>query len=258
MKAGGATKADASALIAALGIEITRPDLLQLALTHPSALAVGRPRRAKKSAGKAAEGKPAEARAEPQSLRSADNQRLEFLGDRVLGLVISEMLFTAFPDEDEGALARRLAALVRQDGLDQVAREIELGKYLLLSRGEEEGGGRKNPAILADACEALIGALYLDGGLEMARRFIERHWRSKMDAEAKPPQDAKTTLQEWAQAAGLALPLYTVVKSEGPPHDPVFEVSVSVAGQKPVTARGRSKRAAEQAAARGLLDQVGR
>jgi ribonuclease-3 len=258
MKAGGAAKADVSALIAALGIEVTRPDLVQLALTHPSALAAGRPRRAKKAAGKTAEGKSAEAKGEPPLPLSADNQRLEFLGDRVLGLVISEMLFTAFPDEDEGALARRLAALVRQDGLDQVAREIELGKYLLLSRGEEEGGGRKNPAMLADACEALIGALYLDGGLEMARRFIERHWRPKMDAEAKPPQDAKTTLQEWAQAAGLALPLYTVVKSEGPPHDPVFEVSVSVTGQKPVTARGRSKRAAEQAAARGLLDQVGR
>jgi ribonuclease-3 len=261
MKVGGATKADVSALIAALGIEITRADLLQLALTHPSALAGGRPRRAKKTAGKTA-GKAAakapERKAEPPSPPAADNQRLEFLGDRVLGLVISEMLFTAFPGEDEGALARRLAALVRQDSLDQVAREIELGQYLLLSRGEEEGGGRNNPAILADACEALIGALYLDSGLETARRFIERHWRPKMNAEAKPPQDAKTTLQEWAQAAGLALPLYTVVKSEGPPHDPVFEVSVSVAGQKPVTARGRSKRAAEQAAARGLLDQVGR
>ncbi|HEY4162782.1 MAG TPA: ribonuclease III [Dongiaceae bacterium] len=240
-----------SVLIEALGIEFARPELLHLALTHPSAVAVGRPRRVKKIVGKVLEIRP-----EPQS-RSNDNQRLEFLGDRVLGLVISEMLFNAFPGEDEGALARRLAALVRQDGLDKVAREIELGKYLLLSRGEEEGGGRENPAILADACEALIGALYLDGGLEVARLFIERHWRPQMDAEAKPPQDAKTTLQEWAQAGGLALPLYTVVKSEGPPHDPVFEVAVSVAGQKPVTARGRSKRAAEQAAARGLLDQVG-
>lgn len=266
MKTSGAAKAEMGGLISALGYTFSQSELLKLALTHPSAVTLGRPRRGKTSAGKPPASR-SESRGEPRGEPlgeplagdhpSVDNQRLEFLGDRVLGLVISEMLFTAFPREDEGALARRLAALVRQDSLDQVAREIELGQYLALSRGEEEGGGRENPAILADACEALIGALYLDGGLDAGRRFIERHWRPKMDAEAKPPQDAKTTLQEWAQAGGLALPLYTVVKSEGPPHDPVFEVAVSVTGQKPFAARGRSKRAAEQAAARGLLDQVG-
>ncbi|MDQ7250750.1 ribonuclease III [Dongia sedimenti] len=230
-------------LMAALDYTFQDPELLRIALLHPSAVSTGRGKRSKKPADKVG--------------RSADNQRLEFLGDRVLGIVIAEMLFRAFPDEDEGALARRLAALVRQDSLDTVAREIALGRYLTISRGEDEGGGRDNPAILADACEALIGAVYLDGGLEAARSFVERHWRPKMDAEAKPPQDAKTALQEWAQAAGLALPLYTVVKSEGPPHDPVFEVEVTVAGQEPASARGRSKRAAEQAAARQLLDRVG-
>jgi ribonuclease-3 len=231
-------------LMTDLGIAFHDPDLLRIALTHPSAVTIGRPRRGAKPGTKRTE-------------RGADNQRLEFLGDRVLGLVVSEMLFRAFPFEDEGALARRLAALVRQDGLDAVAREIGLGRYLTISRGEAEGGGRDNPAILADACEAVIGALYLDGGLEAARSFIERNWQPKMAAEENPPMDAKTALQEWAQAAGLALPLYTVVKSEGPPHDPVFEVEVSVAGQDPVRARGRSKRAAEQAAARFLLDRVG-
>lgn len=241
-KAGG--ESDLLTLAATLGHEFKDPTLLKTAVTHPSAIATARPRRGRKTKAEDMEASP-------------DNQRLEFLGDRVLGLVISEMLFQAFPNEDEGALARRLAALVKQDSLDIVGREIELGRYLILSRGEEDGGGRDNPATLADACESVIGALYLDGGLETARRFVERYWRPKMAAEAKPPQDAKTALQEWAQAAGLALPRYTVVKSEGPPHDPVFEVAVSVAGQEPASARGRSKRAAEQAAARSLLDRVG-
>jgi ribonuclease-3 len=234
---------DLRELTAALDFTFNDPELLRVALLHPSAVSTGRGRRSKKL--------------EPWIGRGADNQRLEFLGDRVLGIVVAEMLFRAFPDEDEGALARRLAALVRQDSLDAVAREISLGRYLTISRGEEEGGGRDNPAILADACEALIGAIYLDSGLETARTFVERHWRPKMNAEEKPPQDAKTALQEWAQAAGLALPLYTVVKSEGPPHDPVFEVEVTVAGHLPASARGRSKRTAEQAAARQLLDRVG-
>jgi ribonuclease-3 len=244
MTGGGITakrevQPDLRDLMAALDYSFKDPELLGMALMHPSAVSTGRGKRAKK----------------PD--RIADNQRLEFLGDRVLGIVVAEMLFRAFPDEDEGALARRLAALVKQDSLDAVAREIALGRYLTISRGEEEGGGRTNPAILADACEALMGAIYLDGGLEAARSFVERHWAPKMNAEAKPPQDAKTALQEWAQAAGLALPLYTVVKSEGPPHDPVFEVEVTVAGQEPASARGRSKRAAEQAAAKQLLGRVG-
>lgn len=237
------TGSDLRDLMTVLDYAFSDPELLRVALMHPSALSTGRGKLRKKL--------------DPRTVRGADNQRLEFLGDRVLGIVVAEMLFRAFPDEDEGALARRLAALVKQDSLDAVAREIALGRYLTISRGEEEGGGRDNPAILADACEALIGAIYLDGGLEAARVFVERHWRPKMNAEAKPPQDAKTALQEWAQAAGLALPLYTVVKSEGPPHDPVFEVEVTVAGQEPASARGRSKRAAEQAAAKRLLDRVG-
>jgi ribonuclease-3 len=242
---GGGTTArreiapDLRDLMTALDYAFKDPELLRVALMHPSAVSTGRGKLRKKTE------------------RGADNQRLEFLGDRVLGIVVAEMLFRAYPDEDEGALARRLAALVKQDSLDAVAREIALGRYLTISRGEEEGGGRANPAILADACEALMGAIYLDGGLEAARVFVERHWRPKMDAEAKPPQDAKTALQEWAQAAGLALPLYIVVKSEGPPHDPVFEVEVTVAGHAPASARGRSKRAAEQAAAKRLMDRVG-
>jgi len=206
MTGGGTTakreiEPDLGDLMTALDYGFKDPELLRVALMHPSAVSIGRGKRSKKIE------------------RGADNQRLEFLGDRVLGIVVAEMLFRAFPDEDEGALARRLAALVRQDSLAAVARECALGGYLTISRGVAGGGGRDNPAILAEAGAALIGAIYLDGGLETARVFVERHWRPKMDAEAKPPQDAKTALQEWAQAAGLALPLYTVVKSEGPPHD---------------------------------------
>src|SRR5262245_40082226 len=153
------TGPDLRDLMAALDYAFKDPELLRIALMHPSALSTGRGKRSKKQE------------------RGADNQRLEFLGDRVLGIVVAEMLFRAFPDEDEGALARRLAALVRQDSLDAIAREIDLGRYLVLSRGEEEGGGRDNPATLADACESVIGALYLDGGLETARRFVEHYWR---------------------------------------------------------------------------------
>jgi ribonuclease-3 len=241
-----ATLKDLSALI---GHAFARPELLEMAITHPSATGRGRPKGVKRSPAQRKAGAKATA-------KLADNQRLEFLGDRVLGLIVAEMLFAAFPVEDEGALAKRLAALVRQEGLAQVAREMGLGRFLTLSRGEEESGGRDNPATLADACEAVIGALYLDGGIPAARGFIERHWQPMMSAEAIPPQDAKTALQEWAQAAGLSLPHYAVIRSEGPPHDPVFEVEASVSGHGPARGTGRSKRAAEQAAARELLSAV--
>ncbi|MEM9684181.1 MAG: ribonuclease III, partial [Pseudomonadota bacterium] len=128
-----------------------------------------------------------------------DYERLEFLGDRVLGLVVTEMLMAAFPDEREGALAKRLAALVRQETLAAVARDIDLGRHVRLSRGEAEGGGRENDAILSDVCEAVIAAIYRDGGLEAAASFVDRHWRERLQASDAPPQDAKTTLQEWAQ-----------------------------------------------------------
>ena len=164
----------------------------------------------------------------------------------MLGLIVAEMLFAAFPDEDEGALAKRFAALVRQEGLAAVALKLGLGNFLTLSKGEEDSGGRDNPATLAD----------LDAGLEAARIFIERHWQPMMSAELLPPKDAKTELQEWAQAAGLHLPRYTVVRSDGPPHDPVFEVAAAVEGRPPATGAGRSKRAAEQVAARELLSRL--
>ncbi len=166
------------------------------------------------------------------------------------------MLLAGFPDEDEGALAKRFAALVRRESLAEVARRIDLARYVEMSKGEEGGGGRSNPTLQADAVEAVIAALYLDGGLAVAEAFVRRHWGPMMEAVAVPPQDAKTRLQEWAQGAGNPLPAYTTVGVEGPAHGPTFAVEVRVAGCRPVAAKGSSKRAAEQAAAALLLAGV--
>ena len=183
-------------------------------------------------------------------------ERLEFLGDRVLGLVVAEMLYRAFPQEPEGLLARRHAALVRQDSLAIVAGQLDLAGHLRLSPGEEEGGGRSNPAILADVAEAILGAIYLDGGLGAARQLIERFWQPLLEADQRPPQDNKTALQEWAQGSGRPLPSYVETERSGSAHEPLFTVRVLVEGEEPAEGRGRSKRAAEQAAAGALLERV--
>jgi len=188
--------------------------------------------------------------------RVSSYERLEFLGDRVLGLVIADMLFHHFPQEPEGLLARRHAVLVSQDSLARVAEDLELAAHLRLSAGEEEGGGRSNPATLADVCEALLGALYLDGGLTAARALIERLWRPLLEADQQPPQDNKTALQEWAQGAGLSLPHYLDADRSGSDHEPLFTVRVIVEGEPPAEGQGRSKRAAAQAAAGALLERI--
>jgi ribonuclease III len=184
------------------------------------------------------------------------NERLEFLGDRVLGLVIAELLFARFADEGEGALSQRHAGLVRRETLAEVGAELGIGDWLVLSRSEEEGGGRSNPAILADALEAVIGALHLDGGLQSAAAFIRAHWERRLSDMRGPPRDAKTALQEWTQSRGLGLPDYRVMRTSGPAHAPTFEVAVSLADIGSATAAGGSKRAAEQAAAEQLLARL--
>jgi ribonuclease III len=183
-------------------------------------------------------------------------ERLEFLGDRVLGLIVAEMLYRMFPQEDEGALARRFAELVRRESIARISAGIGLGRHLRLAASEAGSGGRDNPALLADAGEAVIAALYLDGGLEAARRFVEPAWQPLVAEEIKPPQDAKTALQEWAQGQGLALPAYTLVSTAGPAHEPRFEVEVRVEGHGKATGSGKSKRAAEQAAAAAILGRI--
>jgi ribonuclease III len=189
--------------------------------------------------------------------RAGSYQRLEFLGDHVLGLVISDMLFRAFPKADEGELSRRLADLVRKETCAEIARAIDLGTAIRLGASEANAGGRKRPAILADVCEALIGAVYVDGGYAAAEALVGRLWESRLRTTAPPLRDPKTELQEWAQARGLPTPAYREVARSGPDHDPEFRVAVQLPHLAPAEGLGRSKRAAEQAAAAAMMAREG-
>ncbi|NQU56941.1 MAG: ribonuclease III, partial [Rhodospirillales bacterium] len=189
--------------------------------------------------------------------RDQTNQRLEFLGDRVLGLVIAGMIYETFPGEEEGAMARRHTALVRKEALARVAQSLDLGNYILMADSEEDSGGRDNDALLADTCEAIIAALFMDGGLGTAEAFIRRNWTALMSEDLTPPKDAKTTLQEYVQSKGMNLPNYREVSREGPPHDPVFTIEVSIDNGEAQTGSGRSKRQAEQLAASAMLAHLG-
>lgn len=218
----------AAELEPALGHKFATPALLARALTHPSA-----------------DGAP-----------TRNNQRLEFLGDRVLGLVVASLLFRRFPAEPEGSLARRFSALVRGQTLARLARALGLGRALVLGASEAESDGRDKPASLANAFEAVIAALYLDGGFAVAERFVLRQIEPLVDEATPPPKDPKTALQEWAQARKKGRPAYQIVTISGEPHAPRFEVEVTLAGQAPARAGGASKREAEQAAAQALLDRL--
>lgn len=211
-----------------LGHRFADPSLLTRALTHASA------------GGRA----------------KSDNERLEFLGDRILGMVIAEALFRAFPKDDEGALTKRLVQLVKAEALAQIADEIGLAALLRTDFGDSATAKRSSPAALADAVEALIAALYLDGGLEVARRFIERQWGQRVTSAPMPPRDTKTALQEWALARALPLPRYEVVGRDGPDHAPIFTIKALVEGKGEATASGASKKLAEQAAAGQLLQRL--
>lgn len=189
--------------------------------------------------------------------RAGSYQRLEFLGDHVLGLIISEMLFRTFPKANEGELSRRLADLVRGETCAEIARSIELGEAIHLGSSEAQAGGRGRTAILADVCEALIGAVFLDGGYPSAAHVIERLWGERLRAPMRPLRDPKTVLQEWAQSRGLPTPAYREVERKGPHHDPEFRVAVELPALAPAEGIGRSKRAAEQAAAAAMLTREG-
>ncbi len=221
---------------ALLGYRFTRPDLLREALTHRSAAPPARGMR-QKGAG--------------------SNERLEFVGDRVLGLLIAEWLAERFPREQEGELGRRLALLVSQPVLAVIADTAGLPAVLAVAPGESRAGVRRRATVLADAVEAVIGALYLDGGIETARVFVRAAWNDVMCGQEVPPKDAKTALQEWAQGRGHPLPAYLVASREGPSHAPVFVITVTVAGQTG-TGTGAAKRAAEQEAATDLLGKLTR
>jgi ribonuclease-3 len=186
------------------------------------------------------------------------NERLEFLGDRVLGLVIAERLHALYPRDTEGALALKLNALVRKEACAAAAEAAGLSDHLILANSETASGGRKKAVILAGACEAVIAALYLDGGMDAARAFIERYWAHAFETLNDDMRDAKTALQEWAQARkGGGAPVYRLAKRDGPDHAPQFEVEVSVSGEEPALGQGGSKREAEQAAAKTMMQRLG-
>ncbi len=187
---------------------------------------------------------------------SINNERIEFLGDRVLNLVMAHTLFEQFPSENEGALAKKHSALVQGKMLAAVGHTINLGDFLIMSDAERQSGGAENENIVSDAMEALLGAVFLDGGLESARDIIIRLWDKYILSPIEAHQDSKTELQEWVQARGLPLPEYEIIGRTGPDHAPVFEIEVSVQGHNPVQAVGSSRRQAEKEAARRMMIQV--
>ena len=187
-----------------------------------------------------------------------DNERLEFLGDRVLGLAIVEMLTQQFPKANEGELARRYNGLVNGVMCAKVGRELEIGPFLILSESEAESGGRDKDTILADAVEAILGGAFLDGGYEKSRAVVIKLWDKQVVGKAKKvTADAKSALQEWAQGQGMSRPEYTEVSRTGPDHAPLFISEVKVKGKSAARGEGNSKRAAEQAAAAELLQREG-
>jgi ribonuclease-3 len=187
----------------------------------------------------------------------SDNERLEFIGDRVLGLAIAELLNKRFPDGSEGDLARRYNRLVRGEACAKVARAIGLGSYLILSDSEAGTGGRAKNTILADAMEAVLGAIFLDGDFKPARTVVCRLWENLLGDLPVAGVDPKSALQEWVQGQGLALPQYVEIERKGPDHEPRFTSEVRISGKEPAQGEGASKRAAEQAAARVLLEREG-
>lgn len=216
-----------------IGYQFADKRLLEGALTHPSAGSV-----------------------DAVAALGAGYERLEFLGDRVLGLIVAELLLERFPKDNEGALSKRSVALVRKEALIDVAREIRIGQAMVLSSGSGRAYARQKETAAADGVEALIGAIFQDGGYKAAAAFVRHWWTPLLKRYEAPPKDPKTTLQEWAQARALALPVYTVIGSEGPAHQPVFVVEVKLDKVGAERASGRSKRIAETAAATALLARV--
>lgn len=216
-----------------LGHEFANPSLCETALTHKSWLNEA----------------PAAAR--------GNNERLEFLGDAVLTLAVSDMLMRRFPEATEGNLSKTRAVMVSESGLAQVAEDLDLGAWIFLGRGEEQAGGRARPSILADALEALLGAVYLDGGFGAARAVIERLFQRKLaTAELGARLDFKSRLQERSQALMQQAPRYAVVGQEGPDHDKTFRVAISLGGEELGQASGKSKKEAEQSAAALALEKL--
>jgi ribonuclease III len=229
-KAGA--RAAAAALEARIGHKFADPTLLATAFTHVSAL-------------------------KPARKRGDSYQRLEFLGDHVLGLIVSDMLYRAFPNANEGELSKRLADLVRKETCADVATSLALVDDIKLGAVGAGAGARLRKSVLGDICEAVIGAIFLDGGYAAAAQFVERNWTERMRTPRQPLRDPKTVLQEWAQGKGLPTPVYREVERTGPHHDPQFRVAVDLPGLAPAEGVGGSKRAAEKVAASVMIAREG-
>jgi ribonuclease-3 len=221
-----------AALEARIGHKFTDATLLATAFTHVSALKAARK-------------------------RSESYQRLEFLGDHVLGLIVSDMLYRAFPNADEGELSKRLSELVRKESCADVAKQLGLTDDIKLGAVGAGAGARLRISVLGDICEAVIGAVYLDGGHAAAAEFVGRNWTERMKKPRRPLRDPKTVLQEWAQGKGLPTPVYREVERTGPHHDPQFRVAVDLPGLEPAEGVGGSKRAAEKVAASVMIEREG-
>src|SRR4051794_5724069 len=225
-------KAAVAAIEARIGHKFANADLLITAFTHVSALKTARK-------------------------RGDSYQRLEFLGDHVLGLVVSDMLYRAYPRADEGELSKRLADLVRKESCADVAKSLGLLDDIKLGAVGAGAGARLRKSVLGDICEAGIGAIYLDGGYAAASQFVERNWLERMRKPRRPLRDPKTVLQEWAQSKGLPTPVYREIERTGPHHDPQFRVAVDLPGLAPAEGVGGSKRAAEKVAASVMIEREG-
>jgi ribonuclease III len=233
----------------AIGYTFKNRDLFSHALTHASV------RSAKPMPGKAKpdKAKPGRKTGAPAPVSTHDNERLEFLGDRVLGLAIAELLWSTYPSDSEGQLAKRFNGLVRGETCAAIGRTIDLGPFLILSGSEADSGGRAKDTILADAVEALLGALFIEAGFDKAREVVRRLWLPLLDDMPEATTDPKSALQEWAQGQGLPLPRYAEVTRQGPDHAPHFVSEVRAPGHPPARGEGPSKRIAEQAAATAML-----
>jgi ribonuclease-3 len=230
--AKSSAKAATSAIEQRIGHKFANPNLLMTAMTHVSAL-------------------------KPSRKRGESYQRLEFLGDHVLGLIVSDMLYRAFPNADEGELSKRLADLVRKESCADVAKSLGLAEDIKLGAVGPGAGARLRKSVLGDICEAVIGAVFLDGGYPAASEFVERNWTERMRKPRLPLRDPKTVLQEWAQGKGLPTPVYREVERTGPHHDPQFRVAVDLPGLAPAEGVGGSKRAAEKVAASVMIEREG-
>jgi len=231
-------RADAVAeLVRRIGHDFRDPRLLERALTHASVGEGGSPQTSK---------------------APRDNERLEFLGDRVLGLLVADRLHGDFPEADEGQLSSRLHSLVDKHACGRVGARLGIGEALRLSPGETKSGGRRKEGVIADAVEAVLAAVWLDGGIDAARAVFERAWAEEL---ASPPErglgNPKSALQEWAQAQGRPLPTYRIADRSGSDHAPTFTVEVAVDGVEPLSAQGRSRQDAEKAAATAMLQREG-